>query len=338
MSGSGSEGRAPTETGRPILSRRNRRVLRVLARLAVALLPVLVLATGCAGLRPAPWVLRADRALFWEVQGPAGSPGTVYLLGSVHVRGKRPLALDATLEQAFARSDELWVEVNLLAVDSQELARIALERAQLPPPRRLHDLVSADTEALLQRFATAHRLEMERLEGLKPWAVALAISLLEAEAQGLEPTQGVDLYFLERARGQKPIGSLESAAGQFALLDSLPPEMQELMLRSLLEDTDAPGGATPLEPTLESWEEGDEAALSASLFGPLAEHPELAPFYERIFFSRNDAMRERVEQFLAEPGTRFVVIGAGHLIGERGVVAQLRARGCRVERASAGAP
>ena len=310
---------------------------RAAARLARGLLPALLLATGCAWLRPTPWVLRADRALFWEVKGPEGSPGTVYLLGSVHVRGERPLALDAALERAFERSDELWVEVNLLDVSPEELAKIALDHARLPPPQRLHELVSADTEALLQRFAAAHRLDLERLEGLKPWAVALAVSFVQAQAEGLEPEQGVDLYFLERARGQKPIGSLESAGGQFALLDSFSPEMQELMLRGALEETDAPGGATPLQPILGSWEEGNEEAMSASLFDPLKEHPELAPFYERVFFARNTAMSEWVERFLAEPRTRFVVVGAGHLIGERGVVAQLRARGCHVERAAAGA-
>ena len=308
---------------------------RRVARLSPGVLAVLLLATGCAWLRPAPFVLRADRALFWRVQGPEGSPGTVYLLGSVHVRGERPLALDATLERDFERSDELWVEVNLLGLGPEELARIARDRAQLPPPQRLHDLVSADTETLVQRFAAAHQLDLERLEGLKPWAVALAVSLLEAQAEGLAPEQGVDLYFLELARGRKFIGSLETVDGQLALFDTLPPEMQELMLRGALEGDEAPAtGASELQPIVGSWEEGDEAALSASLFGPLQEHPELAPFYDRIYFARNAAMSERVQRFLAEPRTRFVVVGAGHLVGDRGIVALLRARGCRVERAA----
>ncbi len=309
---------------------------RAVARLAACLLPVLLLSAGCAWFRPAPWVLHADRALFWTVRGPEGSPGTVYLLGSVHVRGERPLALDAALEQAFQRSDELWVEVNLLDVSPEELARIARTHAVIPPPGRLHDLVSADTEALLQRFAATHKFDLERLEQLKPWAVALSLSLLEAQHEGLAPAQGVDLYFMERARGRKPIGSLESAESQFALLDSLPAEMQELMLRSALEDSGKPASAAPLEPLVGSWEEGDEEALSQSLFAPLAEAPELAPFYDRVFFSRNTAMSARLEQFLTEPRTRFVVVGAGHLIGSRGIVAELRSAGCRVERGLTG--
>jgi uncharacterized protein YbaP (TraB family) len=310
---------------------------RARLRLASSVLAVLLLLPGCAWLRPAPWVLHADRALLWTVRGPAGSPGTVYLLGSVHVRGDRPLALDAALEQAFQRSDELWVEVNLLAVEPGELAQAALERARLQPPQRLHDLVSPDTEALLQAFAAAHHLDLERLEGLKPWAVALALSTFQMQAQGLKPTQGVDLYFMERAHGQKPIGSLESVASQFAVLDSLPPSMQETMLRGALEDDEKPSGATPLEPIVDSWEAGDEAALSATLFAPLQEHPELAPFYEQVYFARNSAMSARLERFLSEPRTRFVVVGAGHLLGPRGIVAELRQAGCRVERGAAGA-
>ena len=45
-----------------------------------------------------------------------------------------------------------------------------------------------------------------------------------------------------------------------------------------------------------------------------------------LFDDRNDAMSAKIEQFLATPKTYFVAVGAGHLIGERGILAQLRAR------------
>jgi uncharacterized protein YbaP (TraB family) len=42
-------------------------------------------------------------------------------------------------------------------------------------------------------------------------------------------------------------------------------------------------------------------------------------------------MLVRIEQFLKANDTVFVVVGAGHLVGKKGIVAMLRANGYAVE-------
>src|SRR3546814_18418771 len=56
--------------------------------------------------------------------------------------------------------------------------------------------------------------------------------------------------------------------------------------------------------------------------------------YRHINVERNDAWVPKIEQMLAEPGTDdpLVVVGALHLLGDDGVVAQLREKGYAVER------
>ena len=46
---------------------------------------------------------------------------------------------------------------------------------------------------------------------------------------------------------------------------------------------------------------------------------------------RNDMMTEKITQFLATSKTYFVAVGAAHLVGEHGVIAQLRAKHYTVE-------
>ena len=81
----------------------------------------------------------------------------------------------------------------------------------------------------------------------------------------------------------------------------------------------------------EAWERGDEARLEELLFRPLTEEPEFASLYERLFFERNRKMSEKLGELASDGRTRFVVLGAGHMLGDRGIPALLAGRGFEVE-------
>jgi len=83
---------------------------------------------------------------------------------------------------------------------------------------------------------------------------------------------------------------------------------------------------------LDAWERGDETAMTRLVFGPLEEHPEFAEFYEVLFFARNEAMAAQLAGLVADGRRRMVVLGAGHMLGPRGIPALLASRGFRVER------
>ena len=50
-----------------------------------------------------------------------------------------------------------------------------------------------------------------------------------------------------------------------------------------------------------------------------------------LFDRRNDGMTQKIEQFLTTPKIYFVAVGAGHLTGERGILAQLRGKNYTIE-------
>ena len=58
---------------------------------------------------------------------------------------------------------------------------------------------------------------------------------------------------------------------------------------------------------------------------------ELAAYEERILYARNRDWIPKLEAIFAEGGA-FVAVGEDHLIGDRGVVALLTARGYRLTR------
>ncbi len=63
---------------------------------------------------------------------------------------------------------------------------------------------------------------------------------------------------------------------------------------------------------------------------PVEEDPSLKDMYDELITNRNYAMTEKIEGFLKTDKNYFVVVGAGHVIGEEGIVALLRKKAYRV--------
>jgi uncharacterized protein YbaP (TraB family) len=317
----------------------NAREHRAARRILPALLLAFALQSGCAApgpheTQPAPATAAVPEAratpLLWRASGPEPGDGSFFLLGSIHVGRPEGFEVGAGIAEAFATCDELVVEVDLSALSPEEIAEQTARRVLLPEGQTLHEVLSNETYALLEAHLSARGIPVAAVDHLKPWAVSTFLAMLEFEAAGLQGDYGVDRQFLARAAGRRPIRQLETLESQLALLDGLSPGIQEMMLAdSLLRMEDAEAESSAL---VEAWERGDEAALTRLLLGPLEEHPELADFYEAVFFARNESMAEQLAALRGDGKRRFVVLGAGHMLGPRGIPELLAARGFRVER------
>ena len=298
------------------------------ARAPVAL--AVLAALSCAKPpRPAPAPPAVPAASFyWEATAPSG--GSLFLLGSVHIGDGRALALDPRVEKAWQRSDALVVEVDTHALSPVDVLEITNRYGLMPTERDLHDVVSADTYEELRAYLKKRHFPMEAANRMRPWLLAQVVSQLEYQAAGYDAENGVDAWFLKRAAG-KPIVELESLDEQTALFASLSDALQEKLLREVLGDTSDFIAVT--QAILRAWEQGDEATLAALVLGS-RDDPELATFYQRVFSERNHRMSDRLAELAADGRSRFVVVGAGHLIGPEGVPGLLAARGFQVKRIS----
>ena len=86
-----------------------------------------------------------------------------------------------------------------------------------------------------------------------------------------------------------------------------------------------------IEETVTAWKNGDtEQMVKNVLIEPQQEYPELREVYKKIYTDRNLKMAKKISQFLQQNEIYFVVVGAGHLIGEQGIVNLLKNRGYKV--------
>jgi hypothetical protein len=86
-----------------------------------------------------------------------------------------------------------------------------------------------------------------------------------------------------------------------------------------------------MDSLIRAWKSGDPKGMEPIITKSVKEDPRLSPVYEKLIYERNRKMLSKIEEYLKGSGTYFVVVGAGHLIGEKGMIETLRRKGYRVE-------
>ncbi|MBW2401261.1 MAG: TraB/GumN family protein, partial [Deltaproteobacteria bacterium] len=222
--------------------------------------------------------------------------GSLFLLGSVHLGRSELYGFGPAVEEAYATSDELVVEVDLSLLSEQEIVAQSARYLVLPDGRMLRDELMPETWAKLEAYFRDRGAAITVVERLKPWAVSTVIAVMEFQAAGMKEEYGIDRYFIDdAAEARRPIRGLETLQSQLEALDGLSPRVQELMLEDALARTiDDPGTLVT------AWEEGDEEWLTRQLFGPLEENPEFEEFYQAIFFRRNLEMTAQLAELVRD--------------------------------------
>lgn len=295
-------------------------MIRNRARLLLCCLVLLVFASSARGDGGSH---SGGNVFLWTVRSEKGA---AHLLGSIHLLKKDMYPLDGRIEEAFAGSSVLAVETDIGPRQKDKLGKLIQENALYPEGDTLEKHVSRDTYDLVRR--KLHPLGMDRVDRLRPWALALTAVNIEYMKMGLDPDYGIDRYFLEKADGRKKVVELEAYDSVVNLLKGLPEGLQDLFLFYTLTDLDATGAE--VDSILSAWRAGDAKAMEAVVHRSRDEYPKLLPVYEILVSRRNRTMAEKIEEFLNKGETYFIVVGAAHLVGKDGILERLKEKGYTV--------
>jgi len=264
----------------------------------------------------------------WRVQGKGAD---LYLMGSVHVGHGDGWRFSKSVVEHFENAEVVVVELDIRSREASKAIREAMDsHSRLESPQSLKTLLPADVYAKLQTQLAAEQLFPGMFEQGKPWLVANVLATKKINGMGYSTKDGVEMQLLGTMAPNQAVETLEPPDSHVLVFERLSPDQQVLMLRDTLYRVDEMGPY--LERLLESWRRGDDEALEKTVFESLREHPELAPFYEVFFFERNREMAKKLARMADGKRTTFAMIGAGHLVGEKGVVEQLRKQGYQVGR------
>ncbi|MET0182117.1 MAG: TraB/GumN family protein [Caulobacterales bacterium] len=283
---------------------------------------VLLLAASCATAQPSGVI---HPALF--VVRDADSK--IYLFGTVHVR--RPGAAWGGPEAmaALAEADEVWTELEMSPAADAAASASVMRLGAAPASQPLSSRLSAEQNARLQGALALMGAPSSAVEYAKPWLAGLLLSVMPIVRAGYDPDSGVDRQIDAVADSAgKRARWFETSEEQLQFFASAPEELQiEMLMDSVDSAADTASDLSDLE---RAWERGDLRRLERDVIGETKRaYPEL---YDVLFKRRNSAWADVLMRELDGAGVDFVAVGAGHLIGDEGLVALFRARGVRVER------
>ena len=265
---------------------------------------------------------RADSALhsLWELHGKRN---TVYVLGSIHTLRPQDYPLAPVVMQAYANSKAIVMEVDLERMDAMELQAQMLSSATLPEGRTLPQILGPQRYSRAAALARDIGVDLSTFDQFAPWFAAEAISQLQLMELGFDPQSGVEMYFLDRARGDgKHIDGLETVQDQIALFAGLSMENQaEYLVSSLEQARDLPKDVNDM---VKAWQRGDTAWFESQMKTELGRDPAL---YDSVLAARNRKWLPKIEALLNEDKNYLVIVGTGHLVGRNSVIDLLRQDG-----------
>jgi uncharacterized protein YbaP (TraB family) len=262
---------------------------------------------------------QADSTLhcLWELHG---KHNTVYLLGSIHTLRASDYPLAPVVLDAYRDAKSLVMEIDLDELDSAQVQSEMLASATLPDGKNLRDIMGAARYAHAQSLAQEAGLDLSTFDQFAPWFVAEAISQMQLMQLGFDPSSGVEMYFLGRARTDgKSIAGLETAHDQLALFESMPMETQANYLVSSLEQAH-----DLAKEMVRAWQRGDMSWFETELKSDLGRDPAV---YQSLLVARNRKWIARIERLLDDDENHLVIVGTAHLVGRDSVIDLLKKDG-----------
>ncbi len=288
-------------------------------RLFAVMVFILIIFTAGCGTKSTPAAWKAEK-----------DGKTIYLFGSIHAADKSFYPLPAGIENGYASSDALAVELDIRHVDQSAVTRYVLEKGMYPPGGSLKEAMG-ESFSKLKDYCEKNGLSWQQFNAMRPWLAGMMLMQNAMQKIKLDPAKGLDVHFMN-LDPEKKIFELESLEAQLKYISGFPEDIQIMSLLDAVEDDTDPG--ENLEKLVALWKKGDADGLRDHIFKDRAEKPEYEPLFELMFDVRNQRMTEGILAIVAaeDIDTLFVVVGAGHLVGDKGMVALLADKGYALER------
>ncbi len=256
-----------------------------------------------------------ENTLLWEISGKGIK--TSYLYGTFHLMCNNDIVFSNNMKAAVKAVNEVYFELDL---DDPASTFGAMLFMNMNEGKKLQDLYTPEEfERLSNYFNDSLHTPIALMQRMKPLFLQ---SMLYPKMMPCKNLSGVDMEILKIAKAEKKeIKGLENIQFQASVFDSIPyKEQAQLLLKSIdsLEKDE-----TEFDLMLNNYKSQNllklESSVSDNEFGS-AENLEL------MLYSRNRNWVAQLKDILPEKSV-FIAVGAGHLVGNNGVIDLLRKAG-----------
>lgn len=263
-----------------------------------------------------------DNSLLYEVTGN-GLAQPSYLYGTFHLVCPNDLVLSEATKKAVADAQQMYLELDM---DDPAMMQGMMKAMMMTDGKTVKDYLSADDYGILENYFR-DKLKMNPAQTSRMTPLALTSMLY----MSLLPCQmaSYDLTFAQMAsKDKKEILGLESLDAQLAALNKIPVEDQ---LKGLVDTAKKPDEAkAEFTKFIETYKSQDLDKLLTLMKSSQYSGSDFSKYEDSLLGARNRNWIPVIEKAAKEKPT-FFAFGAGHLVGDQGVIKLLRNKGYSVK-------
>lgn len=252
-----------------------------------------------------------------------GKTNRVHIMGSVHVGKPDFYPFHPHIEEAFTHSPNLVVEADIRKLSEGENITKIRTMSLLPEDKKLSEVLSPELYSRLTDVIEGYGLKMEAYDRLQPWVMLGVLQNLAAVSEGYLSEEGVDRHFLD-ASGNRKVLEMEGAMKQLDFLHNL--DGESLLSYTLISHKTS---GYQINKLIEAWKKGDLENLTMLNESPEFSDPEnpVVKMHKTLIIERNHEMAGLILKYLESEEDYFVVVGAAHLGGPKGIIELLKKKG-----------
>jgi len=270
--------------------------------------------------KPAAKKNNDNNTLLWQVSGKDLKKPS-YIFGTFHLLCKDDIRFSEQLKNSVATADEIYMEMDM---DDPSTMLSGLLYMNMKDGKKLKDLYTADEYKKVESyFRDSVGMPMMMLQSIKPYFL---VAMLYPKMMNCKDASGIEEELMKIAKeNKKEIKGLETIQFQASVFDSIPYEWQA---KELLKNIDSfllykQEFDTMLLEYKNQQLAAMEKLITKSEFG--------GEKYDDILLNnRNKNWVGQLKNIMSKESV-FVAVGAGHLVGEKGLLNLLKKEGYTVE-------
>ena len=260
-----------------------------------------------------------DNSLLWQVSGN-GLQKPSYLFGTFHLMCKDDVQFSEQLKTAVANSTSVYMELDM---DDPALMLSGMMMMTMKGGKKLTDFYSKEEYKKIEIFfKDSLSAPLSFLQTMKPY---MLVALLYPKMMPCKTVSGVEEELMKLAKLQKKeIKGLETMELQAAVFDSIPYEEQA---KELLKSIDSMDLNRKIFDTMMRVYKSQRLSAIEALFSKselgMQNHEDI------LLNRRNINWVVQLGPILKKENV-FIAVGAGHLVGDNGLISLLRKKGYKV--------
>lgn len=261
-----------------------------------------------------------DNTLLWKVSGN-GLKKPSFLFGTFHLLCKEDIHFSDQLKKAVKMCDKIYMEMDM---DDPSMLFSSMLYMNMKDGKRLEDLYTPDEYKRLQNYFTdTLKMPIMLLQRTKPYFL---VALLYPKMMECSNPAGAETELVKMAKEDgKEIRGLETMQFQASVFDSIPYEWQA---KELLKNIDSFSVYKNEFDTMLDFYKAQQldslkSMISKSEFGS-------DQYSDLLLNNRNKNWVNQLKEIMKNESL-FVAVGAGHLVGDSGVINLLRKEGYKLE-------